>query len=130
MIIVDSSYFIGLVDKRDQWHKNALALKKYFESEEVVITDLIVSEVLTEIGQRKGGKEGHLIYQFFKDNCKIIYSTEQDFESAEKIYLNFDGKLSISDSLAVHYIYEMAINKIISFDSDFDKIKNITRISE
>jgi predicted nucleic acid-binding protein len=130
LIIVDSSYFIGLVDKRDQWHKNALNLKKYFESEEVVITDLIVSEVLTEIGKRKGGKEGHILYQFFKDNCKIIYSTEQDFESAEKIYLNFDGKLSISDSLAVHYIYEMAIDRIISFDSDFDKIKNITRIFE
>jgi predicted nucleic acid-binding protein len=130
LIIVDSSYFIGLVDKRDQWHKNALNLKKYFESEEVVITDLIVSEVLTEIGKRKGGKEGHILYQFFKDNCKIIYSTEQDFESAEKIYLNFDGKLSISDSLAVHYIYEMAIDRIISFDSYFDKIKNITRIFE
>ena len=128
MIIVDSSYFIALADTRDQWYDKAVKLKKFVEKNEVVITNLIVSEVLTELGRRKGGKTGHLMYDYFKDNCRILYPNEDDFDHAESIYLKYDGRLSIPDSLSVFYMNELSISKIVSFDSDFDKIKNIKRI--
>jgi predicted nucleic acid-binding protein len=128
MIIVDSSYFIALADKRDQWHGKASELKEFVQRNEVMITNLIVSEVLTELGRRKGGKAGNLLYTYFKDNCKILYPNDDDFDNAESIYLKFDGKLSIPDSLSVFYMNKLSISKIVSFDSDFDKIKNIKRI--
>ena len=117
-----------MADKRDQWHKNALDLKELIEDQEILVTDLIISEVLTEIGNRHGGKKGDLLYKYFKDNCKILYSNEDAFDAAEEIYLNHVGKLSIPDSLSIHVMNELAINKIVSFDSDFDKVKGITRV--
>ncbi len=128
MIIVDSCYFIALADTRDQWHQQAVDLKDYVEQNEILVTNLIISEVLTEIGRRKGGKEGNTLYNYFKDNCTIIFPTEDDFDCAENIYLTYDGELSIPDSLSIHYMNQHSIKKIVSFDSDFDKIKNITRI--
>ena len=128
MIIVDSSIFIALADIRDQWHNKALDLKEYIENQEILVTDLIISEVLTEIGRRKGGKKGDLLYKYFKDNCKILYSSEYAFDSAEEIYLTYDGKLSIQDSLSIYVMNELSIHKIVSFDSDFDKVKGVTRV--
>lgn len=130
MIIVDSSFFIALADTRDQWHQQAVDLKDYVEQNEILVTNLIISEVLTELGRRKGGKEGHTLYYYFKDNCTILFPTETDIDQAEYIYLTYDGKLSIPDSLSIHYMSQHSIRKIVSFDSDFDKIKNITRIAK
>ncbi len=130
MIMVDSSYFIGLIDQRDKWHKNAVNLKDYIGKEKKNVTDLIISEVLTVIGKRKGGKEGHILYQYFKDNCKILYPTEEDIDNAESIYLKYNGKLSLADSLTIHYMNKLSIQAIVSFDSDFDKVDNIMRVSE
>lgn len=129
MIIVDSGFFIALADKRDQWHIKAMGLKDYIEKENILITDLIISEVLTEIGKRKGAKEGHILYGYFKDNCKILYPSEDDLDNAELIYLKFNGKLSLADSLTIHYMNKYSIDVIVSFDSDFDKVDNIMRIS-
>ena len=130
MIILDSSYFIGLIDQRDKWHKNAVNLKDYIDKEKKIVTDLIISEVLTVIGKRKGGKEGHILYQYFKDNCKILFSSEECIDNAEIIYLKFNGKLSLADSLSIHYMNDLSIHTIVSFDSDFDKVDNIMRVSE
>ena len=129
MIIVDSSFFIGLADSKDQWHQDALKLKEYVEKEEIVVTNLIISEVLTEIGKRKGGKAGNILYEYFKDNCQILFPSEDDFDNAELTYLNFDGKLSIPDSVSIYYMVKYSITNIVSFDSDFDKVKGINRIS-
>ena len=128
MIIVDSSYFIAISDKRDQWHSKALALKEYVEKADHLNTELNVSEVITEIGRRKGGKAGDLLYKYFKDNCKIAFASEADLDAAEVIFLTYDGKLSLPDSLSLHYLSQYQVNSIVSFDSDFDRCKGLERI--
>ena len=67
MILLDSSYYIAIVDKRDQWHQKALELSNYFENKDIVVSSFIISEVLTEIGNRSGGKVAYNLYNYFDD---------------------------------------------------------------
>ncbi len=69
-MIADSSYFVALADSKDRWHEQALGLKV---PRELLVTDLIVAESVTIVGDRGG-------------------------------------------------------RKIVSFDSDFDKVRGIRRI--
>ena len=128
MIFVDSSYYIGLSDKKDQWHEDAKRLMPFVHDNDIVVSNLIMTEVLTAVGKRSGGKEAHKRYLYFLDNSKIIYVDERIFDNAEKIFLQFDGTLSIADASSVLIMRMMSISQIVSFDSDFDKVDGIHRV--
>ena len=128
MIFVDSSYYIAIVDTRDQWHKKALELSEYVENDSSVVSNFIISEVVTEIGRRSGGKVAYAMYNYFTDNCEIIYIDRGMLSESVEIVLKYAGTLSLADATSVTIMDNMKIGEIISFDSDFDKVDFINRI--
>ena len=128
MIFVDSSYYIAIADTKDQWHKKALELSEYIETNISVVSSFIISEVVTEIGRRSGGKVAYNLYNYFTDNCKIIYIDRDLLSESMEIVLKYDGTLSLADAASVTIMDNMKIGEIISFDSDFDKVDFINRI--
>jgi len=127
MIFADSSYFIGLADMKDQWHAQAVGVLKKVQ-DRLILSDLVISETVTSIGSRAGGKAGKRIYNFFCDNCEIVYIDDDLLEESMEIFLKYDGKLSVADSVSVAIMKKRGIKKIISFDSDFDRVKGIIRV--
>jgi predicted nucleic acid-binding protein len=93
-----------------------------------MISDLIVSESVTMIGYRAGGKAGRTLYNFFTDNCQIEYVSDDILDDAMIIFQKFDGKLSVADATSVTIMKRKKIKGIISFDSDFDKFNWINRV--
>ncbi|MEA1863977.1 MAG: PIN domain-containing protein [Euryarchaeota archaeon] len=128
MIFVDSSYYIAIVDTKDQWHKKSLELSEYIENSISVVSSFIISEVVTEIGRRSGGKVAYNLYNYFTDNCKIIYIDRDPLSESMEIVLKYDGTLSLADAASIAIMDNMKIGEIISFDSDFDKVDFIRRI--
>jgi len=128
MILVDSSVFIALADRKDQWHTQAKKLTDILSHEPIIISDLIIAEVLTVIGKRSGGKAGERLYHYFIDNCRIISADEKILQESVPVYVHYDGALSLSDAVSVCIMKRNNIKKILSFDSDFDKIEGIVRI--
>ncbi|KAF5411073.1 MAG: hypothetical protein C5S47_05080 [Candidatus Methanogasteraceae archaeon] len=128
MIFVDSSYYIAIVDTKDQWHKKSLELSEYIENSISVVSSFIISEVVTEIGRRSGGKVAYNLYNYFTDNCKIIYIDRDLLSESMEIVLKYDGTLSLADAASIAIMDNMKIGEIISFDSDFDKVDFIRRI--
>jgi len=49
--------------------------------------------------------------------------------NAMKAFLQYDGTLSFADSISVEVMKNLEIDKIVSFDSDFDKV-DVVRIHE
>lgn len=129
MIFADTSFFVALADSKDDWYKDAVRIK---ESDTVkqtlVVSNFIISEALTSIGKRKGGKVADNLFKYFIDNCKIIYVAEEEFTSAEQVFLDYDGVLSMPDATSVILMKKNGIKEIISFDSDFDKVSGISRV--
>lgn len=128
MIFVDSSFFIALILENDQWHDKALKLIPELEKSKKIVSGLIISEAVTIVGSRAGGKAGKMIYDTIKDNCKIFDSDLSHYDSAIYTFLKYDGTLSLADSLSVEIMKNNNISEIVSFDSDFDKINGINRI--
>lgn len=128
MILVDSSFFIALVDRKDQWHVQAKKMQTSLAGETVIISDLIVAEAVTIVGKRSGGKAGEQLYHFFIDNCDIIFTDEHILKGGMSVFLQYDGTLSVPDAVSVSIMAKKDIDRILSFDSDFDKVDGITRL--
>jgi uncharacterized protein len=128
MIFVDSSFFIALALKNDHWHPQAKKLAPIVEESDKIISDLVLSESVTMVGSMGGGKKGKLIYDYLMDNCNVVYADHGICDNSIHIYLKYDGVLSFADSVSVELMNQNKIKKIISFDSDFDKINTIERV--
>lgn len=127
MIVADSSYFIALADKKDQWHRQAMAVKGRIP-QGFKISTLTISEAVTAIGYRAGGKAARTLYDYFIDSCSVETVDRQLLDLAMAVHLRFDGILSVADSVSVALMTRDGIRQIVSFDGDFDKIKQIQRI--
>ena len=128
MIFIDSSFFTAYFNKKDHWHKKSLKVAKKIKHEEKVISNLIISETVTNIGSLLRGKAGNIAYNHLIKNYKVIYANEKRTNLAMEIYLKYDGVLSLADSLSLQIMKENNIHKIASFDADFDKVKGILRV--
>jgi len=127
MIFVDTCVFVALADRRDQWHEKALKLRDKMTGE-MLVSDLIISESVTIIGKRAGGKAAKKLYDFFTDNCEVMYADERLMRSGMQRFIKYDGKLSLADAVSIAVMELAGVKKILSFDSDFDKIKGIQRV--
>jgi len=130
MIFVDASFFIALVDQKDQWHAAAKALLPALSDETILISDLVIAESVTIIGRRSGGKAGEQLYHYFMDNCDCRFTDDKILRESMAVFLSYDGTLSVSDAVSVSVMKRKSIDRILSFDSDFDKVEGIVRVHE
>ncbi|KZX17051.1 type II toxin-antitoxin system VapC family toxin [Methanobrevibacter filiformis] len=128
MIFLDSSFLTAYFNESDQWHKKSLAVAKLIMYRKKVISNLIISETVTNIGSLLKGKAGNIVYNHLIKNYHVFYDNKKRSTGAMKIYLKYDGVLSLADSLSVQIMKEQNITEIASFDSDFDKVNGILRL--
>ncbi len=129
MIFIDASFFIAAANKQDQWHENAGDILPLIKEEEKITTDLILSESVTLVGSLFGGKKGIKLFNYIWDNHEVYYLNKEISFNAMKTFLQYDGTLSFADSVSVEVMRNLKIDRIVSFDSDFDKV-DVIRIHE
>jgi uncharacterized protein len=83
---------------------------------------------VTLVGSLEGGKAGKILYEYFVDNCKIACTDTDLLENAMQTFLMYDGTISLADATSVEIMHLFGIDRIVSFDSDFDKVNGIKRI--
>lgn len=127
---VDSSYIIALVNENDSLHEKALDLLKLLESNDCYISNLIMNEVVTVIGNKIDLQTSietfNLLNTTFKsiDECHI-----KDFNNQTMIqYEKYNAKLSFIDSSIIICMNFSNIDNLISFDKEFNMVKNINLI--
>ena len=128
MIFVDSTFFTAFVNNKDLWYEDSLRVAKKIENERKIVSNLIISESITNISKLLGGKIGKKVYYNIKDNYIIFEENRQIYDNTIHTLLHYDGTLSYADCLSLEIMRELKINKIASFDKDFDKVKGIKRI--
>lgn len=127
MILVDSNLFIALTNQYDQWHEQSIKILSDIENEKKIIADVVILESINLVGSLLGGEIVKQLYDNIKDNYSI-YATNELYDEAMISYLHYDGFLSLTDVLLLKIMEDLQIDRIVSFDSDFDKIKGIKRI--
>ena len=127
MIFVDTSFLIALLIKTDSHHEKALKIAESIH-ERKVINSTVLNETLNAF-TGKGGKIGEELYQIIEEMFDIEYLNQSDYEHAMEIYLHFDSSINFSDCTILSTMIRNKIDKIISFDSDFEKVKGIKIIN-
>ena len=128
MIFIDSSYLVALLNDRDQFHEKAKKIESKIRKEKKIISSVILTETLNILSVF-GGKTGKIIYNLINETHTIKYNSNKDFyDKVLEIFIKYDGTIGFSDCTSICIMKENNITKIVSFDSDFDKVNEIRRI--
>ncbi|MDI6655161.1 MAG: PIN domain-containing protein, partial [Candidatus Hydrothermarchaeota archaeon] len=120
---------IAVANDKDRWHAKAKEVAKTL-LEEKIVTELILAESVTSIGALSGGKAGIKVYNYIIEACEVAFVDRKLFDRAAETYLKYDGTLSLTDAVSIEVMSEKGIKEIVSFDSDFDKVRGIVRIGK
>jgi predicted nucleic acid-binding protein len=127
LILIDTNFFISLLDKKDIHHEKAKTILQKIEHKEKIVTDGVILESITLSGSLFGGKIATILYQNIKDSYKI-YNTNHLYDKGMIMHLKYDGTLSLVDTILIETMKELKIHEILSFDSDFDNKDGVIRI--
>ena len=140
-VVLDTSILVSLVDSRDIWHSAAVTLREALEVDQahMVYFDCVVSEAINVLARRakerkRSSEFTELLTQIVSqvpEDSIIWISTETKRFYREIIGLVRDsvGVLNFNDTLVALGCRELGIESIATFDSDFDSVAWLKRLS-
>ena len=131
-IFLDSSFLISCVLKNDSNFDRAYELynKENIFNHECYISNLIINEIVTVIGNKGTLQDAINNYNAFKDNFIIIneYEIDNFNDNVMNIYRKYNTKLSFTDSAILETMKCYNIENLVSFDKQFKIVDNINLI--
>lgn len=123
MIFLDSSFLIARLIKNDKNHARALSIEDQL-NEKRYINNTVLTETLNSF-TNVGGKLGKQLFLALTEINELIYLSQEDYEKSLDIYLHYDSSINYSDCTILESMEKLGLNKIVTFDSDFEKIKGL-----
>ena len=129
MIFLDTGYFRGLMDVKDDHHEDALKVKDYLD--DINEITVINTTVLVEILNRTVGSPINVrsVYNNIHQDNEVIYLTYEDYLKSLDINNWYGNSINYSDCTILKTMMDMGINRIVSFDDDFKNIEGYDVIS-
>ena len=129
--IIDSLVWIGAFSERDQYREASKAIFNLFRSGEikkVYITDYILIETVNFLLRKEGFDTALLIFNLLlkSKNIEIVYVDNLSLDDLYKTFNTYKN-LSLTDCSIIALMKEKNIKYLFSFDSGFDKVKDIIR---
>ena len=125
-VFVDSSFFKAIIDKRDDFNKEANKIWVKLEKEKVILitSNYILDETFTLIRTKCGLK----IVNAFRENLaesskvlKFVRITINDEAEAWNWFLNDWSKLSFTDCVSFAVMKRLKLTRAATFDQHFKK---------
>ena len=132
-LFLDSSFLLSysLKDGSNS-NKTYKMYKEGIFDNECYISNLVINEIVTVIGNKGTLQEAVTNYYAFKDNFNIIneYEIANFNDKVMKTYKKYDTKLSFTDCSILEVMKEKEIKNLVTFDKEFKRVKNINLIKE
>ncbi|MBR0472710.1 MAG: type II toxin-antitoxin system VapC family toxin [Methanosphaera sp.] len=129
MIFLDSSYLIGLIIDNDVHHQKAHMLRPLLEHENKIINNTVLTEVLNSLKKNNYHWDRKKVIHSLLDIGVVSILSRNDYVDSIKLFNYYNHAINFSDCTILKTMQNNKVNKIVSFDSDFDKIKGIIRIT-
>lgn len=129
--VIDSLVWIGAFSARDQYRessKSILGLVRNGEIKKAYITDYIVIETVNFLLRKEGFNTALLVFELMvkSKNIEIVYGDNLTLDDMYKLFRAYKD-LSLTDCSIIALMKEKKIKHLFSFDSGFDKVKDIIR---
>jgi predicted nucleic acid-binding protein len=133
-VFVDSTFWIAAARQPDAQHERAKALgREMLEGQaKAVISDMILAEVVTFILKKDGHEPARRLMDLLEANATVLFVDKPVLDDAMVLlrrYWTPRKKLSVCDATSYYLMQKRRINDLYSFDSGFDGLPGIKRIS-
>ena len=129
MIFLDTSYIKGLILKNDSYQIFSENIKPILETETKATNITVLVEVLNSLKPNNfNGDIREIIFQLLNLDT-FDWLTAEDYNSAMEVFNYYGGSVNYADCTILQSMQNHGISRIVSFDSDFDRIRGIKRIS-
>lgn len=126
MIFVDSSYYIARLLVDDKFHNRAKEIEGQL-TEKRVINNTVLTETLNTF-TNCGGKSVKKLFNVLTEVNDLVFLSPSDYLNAGDIFYYYDSSINYSDCTILQSMQNLGINKIVSFDEDFSKVKGLSVI--
>ncbi|WP_022854041.1 type II toxin-antitoxin system VapC family toxin [Thermodesulfatator atlanticus] len=135
ILLVDTSFLVALVDGKDVLHEKARNILKKIGHYDLMFTDVVYTETISVFSRRIWGRRTvpeekksevfrekvGLLDEWIWDRLWLWYPLlKEHMGEIKKICLESGGKLNFNDAFLVFGAGVYGVEKIVSFDSDFD----------
>lgn len=130
-VFFDSSFLIAFILEYDSNYNKADKLdKEGIFNNDCYISNLIINEVVTVIGNKATLEHAINSYNAFNDNFNIIneYEIANFNDKVMKTYRKYNTKLSFTDCAIVEVMKKYDIENLVSFNKQFKRVDNINLI--
>lgn len=128
MIFLDSSLLIALIVETDINHEKAKILIDSFDNERIIINTVVIFEVLNVLNNCNLKISIDEILDKLCNFDVIDHLNPEDIKSSVNIFKYYNQSINYADCAILETMFKYNVTKIVSFDSDYDKVKGIIRI--
>ena len=133
-VFVDTAFWIAAARKPDARHERAKELSADLirRHPKLVISDLVLAEVITLVLKRDGHEAALKIMDFLDKNTTLLFVDKSVLEDAKTLLRRYWGPrkgLSVCDATSYILMQSRGIEDMYSFDSGFDGLPGVIRIS-
>jgi len=126
-IFIDTSYIVGLLVEKDQWHNQAFNLIPKIDKKDKITCISVINESITLINKKIGVEASKKAHKILLDNFIILEEDMDLYNESMNLLIKYHN-LSLTDSIILKLMNKHDIIELVSFDTDFDKINGIVRI--
>jgi predicted nucleic acid-binding protein len=121
-IFADTSYWIGLVNPRDQIHQKAIKVTQQLSSVRLLTTEMVLVELLNGFSDSpfRRAVAGMVLKLRDDRNVRIVPQTSEQFEVARERYQRADDKTwSLTDCASFQVMETEQIQAVLTHDQHF-----------
>ena len=124
-IFADTSYWVALIDPRDQWHDKTTAISKSLGSAQLVTTDEVLTELLTLFSAYSAKTRGRVL-RFVLDllnkaaGVEVIEQSRASFLAGLSLYEERpDKSYSLVDCISMQLMKAEGLTDALTTDNHF-----------
>jgi len=118
---VDTAFVVALVNSNDQYHAKAQNLSEMYETEPLIITDVVLLEIGNALA-RDYKKEAIEIFESFRTSKEvlIVELSLEFFDKAFELYKKYTDKdWGMVDCISFIVMREYEVRNALTFDDHF-----------
>ncbi|SNZ13459.1 hypothetical protein SAMN06269185_2195 [Natronoarchaeum philippinense] len=131
--IVDSNVLFAFRSARDQYHDKAAAIVEAMDAGRLprgIVTNYTLPEILNPISKRAGSDRAVETLTFLEESSgfRIRHLAREDLARGQTVFRR-QSDVEITDAILVAHMRRTETEFLYSFDDDFDRFDDITRLT-
>lgn len=120
-IFIDTAFVIGLVNRRDQYHTQALQLAQRYLGQPLLVTDAVLLEIGNALARYYKKESVAIIEQFLTaQEVEIVHLSPNLFNKAFVLYKQYqDKQWGLVDCISFVVMQERDLSQVLTFDQHF-----------